>query len=86
MVVAAGAGVVRTGTGARPVSVELVAAFVVAAGVGAGAVVVEDCAEGELGDGLKVSKLELPVPAGSASFATAGSGALGTAVDLRPRL
>ena len=89
--VGAGAGVARTGTGARSVGVELVAAFVVAAGLGAGGAVVDtaavdDDAEGELGDGLKLSKLEFVVPAGSVSFAAAGRGALGTAVDLRPRL
>jgi hypothetical protein len=67
--------------------VELVAAFVVAAGLGAGdTAVVDDGVEGELGDGLKSSKLELAVLPDSVSFAAAGSGALGTAVDLRPRL
>jgi len=58
------------------------------AGVTAGvdAAVVDDCAEVEAGDGLKLSKVELPVPAGSVSFVAAGGGAFGTVVDLRPRL
>ena len=67
----------------------LVAALVVtagAAGVVVDIAVVVDRAEGELGDGLKLSKVELPVLAGSVSFVAAGSGALGTVVDLRPRL
>jgi len=60
---------------------------VITAGVGAGDVVVVDGgAEGERGDGLKLSKVELPVPAGWVSFVAAGSGAFETVVDLRPRL
>lgn len=57
-----------------------------AAGVVAGIALVVDREEGELGDGLKLSKVELPVFAGSVSFAAAGSGAFGTVVDFRPRL
>jgi len=42
--------------------------------------------EGELGEGLKLSKVEPPVPAGSVSCVAAGRGALETVVDFRPRL
>ena len=76
--VTAGAGVVWTDTAVEcgsPAGSEGVA------GVG------DDDAVGELGDGLKLSKVEFPVPVGSASFVAAGSGALGTVVvDFRPRL
>ena len=61
-------------------------ALVSTARVGAGVVVVDDDDVGEFGDGLKLSKVELSVPAGSVSCAAAGSGALETVDDLRPRL
>jgi hypothetical protein len=77
--------------GASAALVDVFAGVLVVTGAGAGDVVVEtavgdDAAERELGDGLKLSKSEPAVPAGSASFAAAGSGALETVVDLRPRL
>ena len=89
VVASGGAGAVCAGAGA--VSVVLAGAVVPTAGtVTDGSVVdeagVEAGVEGEPGDGLKLSKVELPELAGCVSLVVAGSGALEMVFDLRPRL
>jgi hypothetical protein len=84
-----GVGTAAVGFGAGCVSVTGAGALS-AAGVTLDAAGAEDvgaeAAEDELGDGLKLSKPELPALAGSASLVSAGSAVLDVVVDLRPRL
>ncbi len=76
------------GAGALAVAEDVVVGV---APVGAGVVLAEDAGAedavvGEPGDGLKLSNVELPAPAGSVSLVAAGRAAFGASVDFRPRL